>query len=74
MEAFTVLPPAPKTDSFDICFIMDATGSMGPYIDAARDSVLGIARDLEATYPKQKRRFAVVAYRDLDPSTPKVSG
>mmetsp|Transcript_34366 Transcript_34366/g.79480 ORF Transcript_34366/g.79480 Transcript_34366/m.79480 type:complete len:1819 (+) Transcript_34366:217-5673(+) len=71
MEDFKVLPPAPKTDSFDICFIMDATGSMGPYIDAARDSVLGIASDLEATYPKQKRRFAVVAYRDLDPSTPK---
>ena len=73
MDSFHVLQPQPKTDSFDVALIMDATGSMGPFIGAARDSILGIANDLQANYPGQSSRFAVVAYRDLDPSKPNVT-
>jgi hypothetical protein len=43
---------------------MDATGSMGPYIDQARARIGQIAESLAQGNPKPDVRFALVAFRD----------
>ncbi|MCB9730366.1 MAG: VWA domain-containing protein [Deltaproteobacteria bacterium] len=48
----------------DVAFVLDATGSMGPWIDAARRRISDIAEELAAGDPKPEVRFALVAYRD----------
>lgn len=46
----------------EVAFVVDATGSMQSFIDRARDTIDGIARDLSAVVPGV--RLAAVAYRD----------
>lgn len=45
-----------------VCFVMDCTGSMGSYIAAAKEQVIGIADALRET--GQPVEMAFVAYRD----------
>ncbi|MEZ4268181.1 MAG: vWA domain-containing protein [Myxococcota bacterium] len=47
-----------------MAFVLDATGSMGSYIEAARRRIAGIAEALAAGDPAPEVRFALVAYRD----------
>lgn len=47
----------------DVCFVVDATGSMQRFIDRARQTVDRIVADLATVVPDA--RIAVVAYRDL---------
>lgn len=50
----------------DVIIGMDATGSMGGWINAARDTVLQAFEDLRTTYPNAHFRLGVVCYRDYD--------
>jgi hypothetical protein len=55
-----------KTESkeFDLVFLIDATGSMGSYIDAARDETENISQELQKLYPEIKFKYGYVFYRD----------
>jgi len=53
--------------SVDMVFIIDCTGSMDSYIDAAKKQVQSIVSDIKRTYfNENKVRVAVVGYRDHD--------
>lgn len=53
----------------DVAFVVDTTGSMGPFIDAAREQIRGIAEEV-ARAGDLDLRFAVVEYRDHPPQEP----
>ncbi|PVD26072.1 hypothetical protein C0Q70_13740 [Pomacea canaliculata] len=63
-----VQPPLAKHDSkmLDLAFAMDTTGSMGSYIDAARDNVRRITEEIVAKETCDVR-LALVNYRDHPP-------
>jgi hypothetical protein len=48
----------------EVAFVLDATGSMGSWIEAARRRIAGIAEALASGDPAPEVRFALVAYRD----------
>ncbi|GEM_PF-3068591 len=50
----------------EVCFVIDATGSMQRFIDRARETIDRIVGDLATVVPDT--RIAVVAYRDLKDS------
>ncbi|ATY59213.1 eukaroytic elongation factor 2 kinase [Cordyceps militaris] len=51
--------------STDLLFLIDTTGSMEPYIDAAKDQVRQIVKDIkEAFLGESDVRIAVVGYKD----------
>ena len=51
----------------DVCFVLDATGSMASYIAAARNELKSLAQRLSAHPMKPKIAFALVLYRDHPP-------
>ncbi|MES1914305.1 MAG: hypothetical protein MHM6MM_006395, partial [Cercozoa sp. M6MM] len=55
-----------KQKRLDLCFALDVTGSMQSYIDAARENVRNIMRDIVVA-EKCDVRFAMVVYRDHPP-------
>lgn len=68
--------PLPKVDpksvqdkmekTLDLTFIMDCTGSMGSYIDAAKSNITAIVKRL-SEQENADLRFGLVAYRDHPP-------
>ncbi|XP_062502325.1 uncharacterized protein LOC134179445 [Corticium candelabrum] len=55
--------------SIDVCFVMDCTGSMGSWIQAAKDGVHKMSKEIQdqvsVSYGRScKLRMAFVAYRD----------
>jgi len=50
----------------DVCFVMDATGSMWSYIDISRQKILEIADNIQKSYDNIILRMAFVAYRDVN--------
>jgi Mg-chelatase subunit ChlD len=63
--AFTVGPvTAESRPRIEVAFALDATGSMGPYIDEARSKIREIAKGLASGEPAPEVRFALVTYRD----------
>lgn len=48
----------------EVAFVLDATGSMGPWIKQARARIRGIAEDLATGEPRPDARFSLVRYRD----------
>ncbi|KAL4238998.1 hypothetical protein ACF0H5_003702 [Mactra antiquata] len=61
-------PPLKKHDikMLDLAFAMDCTGSMGSYIDSARDNIRKIVDEIVAS-EKSDVRLALVEYRDHPP-------
>jgi hypothetical protein len=55
---------APKAPRIEVAFVLDATGSMGPYISEARNRIKEIADGLASGTPKPALRFALVSFRD----------
>jgi hypothetical protein len=56
----------------DICFVIDSTGSMGSYIEGAKESLRTIINDAKKSLSKlnageDSLKFAIVAYRDHPP-------
>ncbi|XP_045160746.2 uncharacterized protein LOC123525666 [Mercenaria mercenaria] len=61
-------PPLKKHDIklLDLAFAMDCTGSMGSYIDSARDNIRKIVEEIVAS-EKSNVHLALVEYRDHPP-------
>jgi hypothetical protein len=61
-------PPLAHHDSryLDLAFAMDTTGSMGCYIDTARNSIREIVEEIVAKESSDVR-LALVKYRDHPP-------
>ncbi|MCB9546832.1 MAG: VWA domain-containing protein [Myxococcales bacterium] len=55
---------AAEPPRIDVAFVLDATGSMGPWISEARSRINAIAHDLAEGDPRPQVRFALVRYRD----------
>ena len=53
-----------KTNKVDILFCIDATGSMGPWLNAAKERAESIATAAKRENPSVEFRFGVVFYRD----------
>ena len=51
-------------NDFDVLFIVDATGSMASYIQAAKEETQNISEDLRQTYPEMKFKYGYIFYRD----------
>lgn len=57
-----------ELDLVDLCFVLDATGSMGLYIREAKNKIMLIVKELCTANPMLSLRVAVSAYRDpLEP-------
>ena len=50
----------------DICFIMDATGSMGSWIDQTKQNLLEIINSVKKACPDVQFYLSIIAYRDFD--------
>jgi Mg-chelatase subunit ChlD len=67
-----LIADVPSTVTLDICFCIDVTGSMGPWIATAKQHISIIITEIENEIKREypsiefKMRFAVVAYRDID--------
>ena len=49
---------------FDLLFLIDATGSMGDYIRAAKEESENISTQLRSSYPEYNFQYGYVFYRD----------
>ena len=63
-----VMPPPPKAPTpgvggLDVCFVMDCTGSMGPWMEASKQTI----KDMIAALPDSEphKRIAFVGYKDF---------
>ncbi|MBU0514955.1 MAG: VWA domain-containing protein [Proteobacteria bacterium] len=57
-------PASLKKMGIDVVFVIDATNSMGPYIDATRKIIGDMATMIREKNVQGKLRFGLVAYRD----------
>jgi hypothetical protein len=69
----TVGPVRLASNGVDLCFVIDATGSMGRYLKALRGMVHTLVDSLYDRYPDMTVRVAVIAYKDLDPESEDLS-
>lgn len=51
-----------------ICFVMDCTGSMGPWIEQAKTEITTIMNGVTTEYPRARCRVGFVGYRDYGDS------
>ena len=56
--------PARGSETIDVCFMLDLTGSMGPWIHQCRQHVAGIIHALRDELAVSSVRVAFVGYRD----------
>jgi hypothetical protein len=57
-----------ESEKVDLCFLLDATSSMGPHINKVKLQINKIVQELKVTNPSMVQRLAIVAYRDLGDS------
>lgn len=50
----------------DLCFLMDCTGSMGPWIKETKQKIIDIVEYVQSSSKDMKMRLAFVGYRDFD--------
>lgn len=50
--------------SVKLCFVMDCTASMEPWLRTARQEILSIVKSMDAKHPHADIRVAFVGYRD----------
>jgi hypothetical protein len=53
-----------QLEKVDLCFLLDSTMSMGPYIAEAKNKIQLIVKELRAANPMLSLRVAFVGYRD----------
>jgi hypothetical protein len=53
-----------EATDYDICFCVDATGSMSSMIAAAQNKVISIASELQHNQPNVNFKFGAIFYRD----------
>lgn len=61
-----VLRSVRAAESVDLAFVIDATGSMRPYIESVKKSVEVIVKQIQSTNSELQLRLAVAAYRDIE--------
>jgi hypothetical protein len=54
-----------KANTLDLVIVMDCTGSMDAWIEAAKSSILTIIDNVKLDHPRAKVRVGFVAYRDF---------
>jgi hypothetical protein len=54
-----------EANTLDLVIVMDCTGSVDPWIEAAKTSLLSIIDNVKATHHRATVRVAFVAYRDF---------
>lgn len=54
-----------KDRTLQVCFILDCTASMQPWIDAATEKIIDILESIEERYPECQISAAFVGYRDF---------
>jgi serine/threonine-protein kinase PpkA len=64
--------PALADFSAALVFVIDATNSMGPYIEAARDVIASVSERIEQAGFADRMRFGLIAYRDNPEAVPGV--
>lgn len=71
-EEFRLKKLFERSQTLDICFVIDATGSMSMEMlfKAARYQFVGVLQLLQSTNPTLVFRVALVAYRDVTDTTP----
>lgn len=65
IEEFRLNLNAPTFNEVDVCFVMDATGSMGDEIRYLQKELSFFAQNAQKSLPCSKIRIASVFYRDL---------
>lgn len=60
----TRLKPTYRTGPFDVVYMVDATGSMGGYIQAAKDQCINISNTLQKQLSQYQFQFGCIFYRD----------
>jgi hypothetical protein len=60
-----VLKILKMSQSLDLCFVMDATGSMGAHIQGVKNQIRSIIAELQAAMQYMSFRLSFVAYRDV---------
>ena len=50
--------------TFDLCFVMDITGSMSSHISATKNDIFSLVQELGSFYPDIPLRLGFVGYRD----------
>ena len=53
-----------NNDEFDVLYLIDATGSMSPYITAAKEESQNLAKHLRKLYPEKMFNYGYIFYRD----------
>jgi hypothetical protein len=53
-----------ESERTDLCFMVDATGSMDRHIEAVKTQIVKIATDVQKTNPQLQLRVAITGYRD----------
>jgi disulfide oxidoreductase YuzD len=53
-----------ESKNFDVVYMIDATGSMGEYITAAKEESQNISKELKEQYPDMKFKYGYIFYRD----------
>lgn len=59
-----LLPVNQNRPRVDLVFVLDTTGSMGGFIDAAKEKIWSIATTMARAQPAPEIRVGLVAYRD----------
>jgi hypothetical protein len=54
-----------KDSTLKVCFVLDSTASMGPWIEAAKNKILDLLDDLSSKYTNFKIYAAFIGYRDF---------
>ncbi|CAF1629561.1 unnamed protein product [Adineta ricciae] len=65
-EIHDIIKELNKTQSVDVCFLIDCTSSMQKYIDEVKDRIFETIRLLKSRFPHLNIRLAFVGYRDVD--------
>ena len=57
-----------QAEAVDLCFLLDCTGSMGPYMNAVKQHIKDIVKVVRRAHPLLQLRISFVGYRDpLEP-------
>ena len=62
-----------RAEKVDICFMMDATSSMGPFINQTKSLVKALAKKISTKFQTFSARFAFVGYRDHSDGPDRIS-
>ncbi len=58
-------PASSGNTTVDVCFLMDCTGSMGDWIEAAQQKIVEIISQVKPQFPAAQPRVAFTGYRDF---------